>query len=287
ILISGATFNLPRLPSVPGDEGVGDVVEVGDKVCAVKRGDRVVLSHGRLGTWRYYGIYNERKLLKISKKLPLPEAATIIVAPSTAYRMLRDFRIMHHDETVVQNAANSPVGQCVIQLCKIWGLKSFNIVANHCGYDAVKEHLMKIGATTVCTLEEAEELSSFNTSLSRPVLALNCLGGRYEDVMLKLLNYHGTIVYYGCAYDLLPTPKRMCRPDVSFHKFDYGQWSAQTMSVERCRMLNRLVESMVIREMQAPLFQPVELKNYVYAIRNTCQCEAFTTMSYIFDFTLP
>lgn len=43
-------------------------------------------------------------------------AATIAVNPGTAYRMLKDFVPVGSGDTVIQNGANSAVGQAVIQV---------------------------------------------------------------------------------------------------------------------------------------------------------------------------
>lgn len=261
-------------------------MEIGSLVCRVVPGQRVVLTTRLLGTWTNYGIFHERDLYVVSPNLPLPEASMLTIAPCTAYRMIKDFRCVRPGETVIQSAANSPCGQCVIQLCHAWGINTFNIVASHCGYEAVKEHLLSLGASAVFTLDEAENQSIFDTSLSRPVLALNCLGGRYENVLLKLLGYNGDIVYYAAAYDL-PTAKEFLRPDVNFHKFQLHNWNCCASGVENDVMLTDIVQLMVIGKFKAPMNVPVELKNYIYALRNTVHCEAFCTSNIIFDFCLP
>ncbi|XP_047521612.1 enoyl-[acyl-carrier-protein] reductase, mitochondrial isoform X2 [Pieris napi] len=284
--IQGRYRKLPKLPTVPGDEGVGNVVEIGSHVCTVEPGERVVLTSRMLGTWRYYGIYNERDVHVVSPKLGLPEACMLTIAPCMAYRMLRDFSRLKPGDTIIQNAANSPCGQSVIQLCKAWGLQTINIVANHCGYDAVKKNLMSLGATAVYTIDEAETISTFNTSLTRPVLAFNCLGGRFEDVMLKLLECNGSIVYYGCAYDF-PMVKSCLRPDLSFNVFHLADWNARATPIEIDIMMNNIVNLMVTGEFKAPIYQPVELKHFVHALRHTVHCEAFSTVNYVFDFTMP
>lgn len=46
----------------------------------------------------------------------LVTAATIAVNPGTAYRMLKDFVHVGSGDTVIQNGANSAVGQAVIQV---------------------------------------------------------------------------------------------------------------------------------------------------------------------------
>ncbi|CAG4956068.1 unnamed protein product [Parnassius apollo] len=277
---------LPSLPHVPGDEGVGEVVEIGKQVCTVKPGNRVVLTSRLLGTWRYYGIYHERDVHIISPNIPLPEASMLTAAPCIAYRMIKDYRRIYPGETILQNAANSPCGQCVIQLCKAWGINTFNIVSNRNGYRAMKQYLLNLGATAVYTLEEAEELTSFNTSLSRPVLAFNCLGGRYEDVILKLLERCGVIVYHGFAYDL-PLAKQLLRRDAKFYKFRLSDWDLLSTNVQRSVMINQIIQLMVVGKLKAPLYEPVLLRNYVHALKNTVHCEAFSNVNYVFDFTIP
>lgn len=270
---------------MPGDEGVGVVVEIGNKVCTVEPDERVVITSRLLGTWQYYGIYHERDVHVISPNIPLPEASMLTIAPCMAYRMLKDFRKVEPGQTVIQNAANSTCGQCIIQLCKAWDIKTFNIVANHCNYESVKKHLLSLGATAVHTLEEAEELTTFNTSLTRPVLGLNCLGGRFEDVMLKLLEKNGTIVYYGPAFDI-PIAKHVLRCDVSFNRFHLCHWDAHASVIEKDAMMNNIITLMVTGKFKAPSYQPLELKNYVHAFKHTVNCEAFSNNNYVFDFTL-
>lgn len=285
-MISGKGCCLPSLPHVPGDEGVGEVVEIGRNVCAVKPGLRVVVTSRFLGTWRYYGTFHERDIHIVSPLIPLPEASMITFAPCEAYRMINDFRVVTPGETIIQNAANSPCGQYIIQLCKIWGINTINIVANRCGYKNMKQHLLNLGATAVYTLEEAEELTTFDTSVTRPILALNCLGGRYEDVLLNILDKFGTIIYYGCAYDL-PMLKQGWRCDVSFQRFRLCDWNAKATSIERSTMLNQIVQLTAIGRLKSPSYEPVQLCDYVRAFSNTCHCEAFSNVNYVFDFTIP
>ncbi|XP_068617694.1 enoyl-[acyl-carrier-protein] reductase, mitochondrial-like [Battus philenor] len=277
---------LPHLPHVPGDEGVGEVVEIGRNVSTVKPGCRVVLTSRFLGSWRYYGTYHQRDVHIISPNIPLPIASMITLAPCEAYRLIKDFRQVSPGETIIQNAANSPCGQCVIQLCKAWGINTINIVANRCGYSSMKQHLLNLGATAVYTLEEAEELTCFNTSVTRPVLALNCLGGRYEDVLLKILDNFGVIVYYGCAFDL-PLTKQCCRCDATFCKFSLCDWAASATNLQKSTMLNQIIQLTAVGNLKAPTYEPVQLCDYALALAKTCQCEAFSNVNYVFDFTVP
>lgn len=42
--------------------------------------------------------------------------------------MLKDFVPLNPGDTVIQNGANSAVGQLVIQLCKVWNYRSVNVI---------------------------------------------------------------------------------------------------------------------------------------------------------------
>lgn len=80
--------------------------------------------------------------------------AGITSNPSTAYRMLKDFVQLKPGDTVIQNGANSAAGQNVIQLCKIWGVNTVNIIRPRPGYENLVEYLMELGATHVVLSNE-------------------------------------------------------------------------------------------------------------------------------------
>lgn len=42
--------------------------------------------------------------------------------------MLLDFVTLSPGDVIIQNGANSGVGEAVIQLSKLWGFKTFNVV---------------------------------------------------------------------------------------------------------------------------------------------------------------
>ena len=53
---------------------------------------------------------------QIRKTVPLVEAATMSINPCTSFRMLNDFVTLEDNDVVIQNGANSAVGQAVIQV---------------------------------------------------------------------------------------------------------------------------------------------------------------------------
>ena len=67
----------------------------------------------------------------------------------TRYRMLEDFVALKAGDVVVQNAANSMVGQTVIQLCKLKGVKTINLVRARPDLGATVDYLKSIGGDVV------------------------------------------------------------------------------------------------------------------------------------------
>jgi trans-2-enoyl-CoA reductase len=57
----------------------------------LKPGDLVIPALPGLGTWQTYGVYPETAWMKVVNTLPLKMAASLLVNPFTAYRMLEDF----------------------------------------------------------------------------------------------------------------------------------------------------------------------------------------------------
>lgn len=86
--------------------------------------------------------------------LPGQAAVNIMTNPFTAYRMLADFVTLHRDDTVIQNLANSAVGQAVIQLSRHLGFKTVNVVRNRPSIEELKHYLKGLGADFVITEEE-------------------------------------------------------------------------------------------------------------------------------------
>lgn len=63
--IQGKYPSKPTLPAVPGNEGVGEILDVGSKVKNFSIGDRVIPNGVHNGTWRTHAIYGTEKLMKV------------------------------------------------------------------------------------------------------------------------------------------------------------------------------------------------------------------------------
>ncbi|XP_051113455.1 enoyl-[acyl-carrier-protein] reductase, mitochondrial [Andrographis paniculata] len=189
----------PPVPAVGGYEGVGEVHSVGSAVKGLNLGDWVIPSPPSSGTWQTFVVKEQSVWHRIDKSTPMEYAATITVNPLTALRMLEDFVDLKSGDAVVQNGATSIVGQCIIQLAKLRGIHSINIIRDRAGSDEVKEKLTRLGASEVFTESQLEvkNVKSLLGDLPEPALGFNCVGGNAASLVLKFLKHSGTMVTYG------------------------------------------------------------------------------------------
>lgn len=254
------------LPSaVGGNEGVFEVLSTGSSVSPdlFKKGDWVVPASTGFGTWRTHVLVRDdpaKQLIRVDKNGLTPvQAATVSVNPCSAYRMLRDF-VDLIDLSVkgfasgtarggawfVQNGANSGVGRAAVQLGRLWGLRSINVVRARSTAEeteGLKRELKDLGATVVVTEEEFLERGFGNRmkeewldgGREQVLLGLNCVGGASATQVAKCLGEGGTMVTYGAMSKkpvALPTGLLIFK-DLRFRGFWLSRWARDTEGKRR------------------------------------------------------
>ncbi|CAI4226562.1 unnamed protein product [Auanema sp. JU1783] len=185
----------PPFPAVGGNEACGEIVQVADGVQGWKVGQRVIPSRSGLGCWRTDSFHTPGELFPIESGLSLEHSATLQVNPPTAYRMLHDFVKLKPGDTVIQNGATSAVGRAAIQICKILGIKTVNIVRKKDDLQKTVDELTALGADLVITEEQL--LREYKGKIRDVALALNCVGGRSTLFLANTLRHKGYMVTYG------------------------------------------------------------------------------------------
>lgn len=223
--------------AVGGNEGVAEVISTGGGVKGVQKGDWVILKRQGFGTWRTHAQTTTDNLVPIKNRdgLTPEQVGTVSVNPCTAYRMLKDFVDLQPGEWFIQNGANSGVGRAAIQLGKLWGYKSINVVRKRDqGMDELKQDLQSLGADMVVTDEEVEskdfrdKIKTATNGGREPIrLGLNCVGGSLVNSMAKHLAPDSHMVTYGAMSKQpvqLPTGLLIFK-NISFDGFWVSRWS--------------------------------------------------------------
>jgi len=223
--------------AVGGNEGVAEVITTGEKVKGLKKGDWVIQKVPGFGTWRTHAQTTEEGLLKIENKegITAVQAGSVSVNPCTAYCMLKEFVDLKEGDWFIQNGANSGVGRAAIQLGKIWGYRSINVIRDRPeGLEELKQDLKSLGADVVITDTELQSsqikdrVSEWTNGGREDIrLGLNCVGGKPVTAMAKLLASEAHLVTYGAMSKqpvMLPTGLLIFK-NIHFDGFWVSKWS--------------------------------------------------------------
>lgn len=254
----------------------------------VSVGDRVIPFQTGLGTWQTHAIWPGDKLYKVPRNVEHIDAATITVNPSTAYRMLKDFVKLNKGDTIIQNGGNSGVGQAVIQLCKLWGINSVNVIRNRPNVDELKNALKLSGATEVLTEEEVRTTTLFKSgALPAPRIAFNCVGGKSALNIMRHLEAKGILVTYGAmSREALTIPNSaLIFKDIAFRGFWMTRWSTERSAEERHQMYTELFKYMACEELQPPIHRFIPLAEYTETLTKLADVNGMTGSKFLFNFT--
>ncbi|KAI1212767.1 NAD(P)-binding protein [Annulohypoxylon truncatum] len=224
---------------VPGNEGAFEVVS--SSSADLSSGDWVIPKKTQFGTWRTHALAPADAVIKVDRTGLTPEqVATVSVNPCSAYRMLRDYAHpypLREGDWFIQNGANSGVGRAAIQLGKLWGYRSINVVRARetaAEDEALKKELLDLGATHVVTEPEftarefRDRLAEWTRGNREGVrLGLNCVGGKSAQGIAYSLGRGGTVVTYGGmsrAPVALPTGLLIFK-DIRFVGFWLSRWA--------------------------------------------------------------
>jgi trans-2-enoyl-CoA reductase len=193
LTLTGQYGVLPPLPAIGGGEGVGKVVEHGPGVTGPEIGQTVLLPFGT-GTWASHMVADANALVPLPNEADPIQLSMITVNPPTASLLLSEFVDLQEGDWVIQNAANSGVGSYLIDLAKLRGLKTVNVVRR----ESLVEPLLAAGADVV--LVDGESLAervNAATGGAQLKLGIDAVGGAATNRIGDTLTEGATIVNYG------------------------------------------------------------------------------------------
>jgi len=267
----------PKPSAAAGNEGLCEVISVGEQVQGFKPGDRAVFRAQCFGTWQSHAaVPDEHMLIKVPLDIPVLPAATVSVNPCTAYRLLSDFwsdcgivaaaegeggrekgslmKAAIDGEWVLQNGANSGAGRAVIQIAKILNLKTLNVVRRGARtaeeVEELRKELQQLGATEVITDEDlgSREIKDKIAQLTNGrgiALGINCVGGRPATDMARNLRLNATLVTYGAMgrQPLTIPSSLLIFNNLALKGFWFSNW-AKGRDEEKEKMLSEIFDWM-------------------------------------------
>lgn len=246
--IEGTYGIKPVFPAVSGTEGCGEVIASGAP--DFSPGDRVIFLR-QAEAWQDARNLPASHLLKVPAGLDPLQAAMLRVNPATAWRLLTGFGQPPAGSWIVQNAANSGVGRCVIQIARELGIRTLNFIRRP---ELVAE-LKALGADEVLPDDEAG-FAAARALAASPSLAFNSVGGESALRVANLLARGGTHITFGAmAKRPLSIPNGLLIfKDISFR----GLWVTKWIESAPRSELDTAYGQLAGWALEGKLLQPVE-----------------------------
>jgi trans-2-enoyl-CoA reductase len=262
-VIEGKYGELPKLPAVIGNEGVGRVVAIGPKATGFSVDDLVLPM--RRGTWSQFMLADAASSVRLPREMNAFQAAMLTVNPASAWAMLERFVRLEQGEWIVQNAANSAVGRCVIQIARSRGWRTLNVVRR----SELIDDLKSLGADAVVL--EGSDLPEVAVELcgaARPRLGLNAVGGASALSVANALADSGVLVTYGAMGRKplkIPNGLLIFR-NLEFKGFWASRWLRSLAAVEARKMWDSLAALSMESKLRIPIHRVFPLSELLAAV---------------------
>jgi NADPH:quinone reductase-like Zn-dependent oxidoreductase len=259
LLVRGTYGVRPALPFPLGAEGVGRVAQTGSQVDAGLRGKRVlILPTYEQGTWADQVVVAQRNIVQMSDDADPLQLSMIGINPVTAYLLLNRYVSLKPGDWIAQTAANAAMGQYVIALAKLAGVKTLNVVRRKEAAEQVQQWGGDLVVLQGDNLHKDAEEALAGKKLS---LVLDTVGGTPVGELAKSLKIGGSIVVYALQSGQPPvvSPGDLIYRDLSLHGFWLINWLRNAPHAEIQKAYQKLGDLVA----NGSLFAAVE---HVYAL---------------------
>jgi NADPH:quinone reductase-like Zn-dependent oxidoreductase len=240
MLVRGIYGVRPTFPFSVGSEGVGRVTQTGSKVDVALQGKRVlILPTYEQGTWADQVVVPVRNIVPVSDEADPLQLSMIGINPATAYLLLNRYVSLMPGDWIGQTAANSAMGQYIIALAKLAGVKTLNVVRREEAAQQVRQwggdRVVLQGDNPHKDIEEALDGKKLS-------LVLDTVGGTPVGELAKSLKTGGSVVAYALLSGQFPTlaPGDLIYRGLSLHGFWLGNWIRNASRTEIQETYQRL-----------------------------------------------
>lgn len=255
----------PPLPATPGAECVGRIERVGADVTHVRPGDLVI--NLQRENWATHRKTKAVDVIRIPDGIDLRQAAMLRINPPTAELLLSDIVDLKSGDWLIQNAANSGVGQLVINFARKRGLRTVNLVRRESLFD----DLYGLGAN-VCLVDGPDLAARVKDALGGDTIryGIDAVGGRATERMGQCIADGGTVCNYGAMSDEEPVFGRaeLIFRGVSLTGMMLGRCMARRSSDEVRDLYDRLSARMLSREFHVPVEAVYPIEEIAEALRH-------------------
>ncbi len=193
-LIGGYNI-VKKVPTVPGFEGSGIVVEAGEGAeDLIDRKVSFFIQEENCGSWSEYVISSRNKLVILDAEMNMDQAACFAINPFTA-RGLLDIALLRDNHTIIQNAAGGQVAAFVRQMAGDMDIEVIDIVRKK----ETVVRLEKEGARHIL-LENEPQFEQKLEKLAYKLdarLTFDAVGGSLSGQIFNAMPHDAELVSYG------------------------------------------------------------------------------------------
>jgi NADPH:quinone reductase-like Zn-dependent oxidoreductase len=189
-------YNVDKpMPSVPGFEGAGIVVETGvDAVHFMGKRVSSFVQGDKDGTWAEYFTANSNSCIIIKDELPVEQAACLSINPFTAYALM-EIAKEKNSKAIVQNAAGGQVAGFVRVFAQKAGISVINIVRKPEQVEILKSEGEQFVLNSTDNDFE-EQFGQLANDLSAGI-AFDAVGGEITGKLINNMPAGSDVVLYG------------------------------------------------------------------------------------------
>jgi NADPH:quinone reductase-like Zn-dependent oxidoreductase len=259
----------PAFPSAVGAEGVGRVAKIGSKVDVALLGKRVlILPTYEQGTWANQVVAPVRNIVPISDEADPLQLSMIGINPATAYLLLNRYASLMPGDWIGQTAANAAMGQYIIALAKLAGVKTLNVVRREEAAEQVRQwggdRVVLQGDNLQRDIEEALDGKKLS-------LVLDTVGGTPVGELAKSLKTGASIVVYAMQSGQFPaiSPKDLIYRGLSLHGFWLINWIRNAPRTEIQEIYQKLGDRVADRSLSAAVEHVYPLEQFKQAFEHS------------------
>ncbi|MEQ1760103.1 MAG: quinone oxidoreductase [Vicinamibacterales bacterium] len=193
-------YKLP-LPFTLGQEGAGTVIDVGDGVTAVKKGDRVAWT-SVMGSYAEKAVVPANRLVSLPSSLTAKQGAAIMLQGTTAHYLAIDTYPLKSGDTCVVHAGAGGVGLLLTQIAKLRGARVISVVST-----AEKAALARDAGADVVVVSTSEDFEAVARKVTdgRGVqVVYESVGKATFDKSVKALAPRGLLALFGQSSGPVP-----------------------------------------------------------------------------------
>ncbi len=281
LLVRGMYAVRPPLPFSLGAEGVGRVEKTGSKVDTALLGKRVlIVPNYEQGTWSDEVVVQVRNTVPVADDSDPLQLAMIGINPATAYLLLHRYVSLMPGDWIGQTAANSAMGQYIIALARLGGVKTLNVVRRP---DAAEQVRQFGGDRVVVQSDNLRHDIDEALGGKKLSLVLDFLGGATVGELARSIKPGGSIAMYAFQHGFPALLPEFLFNNLSLHGFWIGNWMRNAPRTEIQELYQKLADLVADGSLSAAVEHAYPLDQFKQAIDRSLKSNRNGKILFKFD----